>query len=156
MLKKLSYKDIKEQTLEIINSDLYSGFLHDDPVRPSIPILVRISNNKIAFALTDLDDGNVHAVVCVAFTEEVITEESEVYQDCKDPSVAMFYTVWSYSRGAGRDIIFKVKDYIEKNMPHINRFVTLSPKTDMARKFHLRNGATELQVNENTVNFEYS
>lgn len=155
MLKRLSYKDNKVETLEIINSDLYSGFLHDDPVRPSIPISVRISNNKIAFALTDLDDGNVHAVVCVAFTDKVLTEESEVYEDCKDPSVAMFYTVWSYSRGAGRTIILEVRDYIQKNMPHIKRFVTLSPKTDMARKFHLRNGATELQVNETTVNFEY-
>ena len=40
-------------------------------------------------------------------------------------------------------------------MPHIKRFVTLSPKTEMAKKFHLRNGATELQENETTVNFEY-
>ena len=94
-------------------------------------------------------------MVCVAFTDKIITEESEVYKDCKDPSVAMFYTVWSYPRGAGRTIILEVRDYIQKNMPHIKRFVTLSPKTEMARKFHLRNGATELQVNETTVNFEY-
>ena len=33
--------------------------------------------------------------------------------------------------------------------------VALSPLTDMARKFHLRNGAAELQVNETTQNFEY-
>ena len=33
--------------------------------------------------------------------------------------------------------------------------VTLSPLTDMARKFHLRTGAVEIQVNEDTQNFEY-
>jgi hypothetical protein len=27
--------------------------------------------------------------------------------------------------------------------------------TDMARKFHTKNGAKELRVNKNTVNFEY-
>ena len=35
------------------------------------------------------------------------------------------------------------------------RYVTLSPKTEMARKFHLRNGATLLKENEFTFNFEY-
>ena len=42
-----------------------------------------------------------------------------------------------------------------KKIKSFNRLVTLSPLTDMARKFHLRNGAVELQVNETTQNFEY-
>jgi len=33
--------------------------------------------------------------------------------------------------------------------------ITLSPLTEMARNFHLHNGAFELQVNEKTQNFEY-
>jgi len=33
--------------------------------------------------------------------------------------------------------------------------VTLSPITTMAEKFHLSNGATCLQQNANTVNYEY-
>jgi hypothetical protein len=33
--------------------------------------------------------------------------------------------------------------------------VTLSPKTDMARKFHLKNGAKIFRENEETVNYEY-
>ena len=37
----------------------------------------------------------------------------------------------------------------------MNRLVTLSPLTDMARNFHLKNGAKELQVNEKSQNFEY-
>ena len=42
-----------------------------------------------------------------------------------------------------------------KKTSHLNRLVTLSPLTDMARNFHLKNGAKELQVNETSQNFEY-
>ena len=42
-----------------------------------------------------------------------------------------------------------------KESNNLNRLVTLSPLTDMARNFHLKNGAKELQVNETTQNFEY-
>ena len=44
---------------------------------------------------------------------------------------------------------------IIKNSNHLNRLVTLSPLTEMARNFHLHNGAEEVQVNEETQNFEY-
>ena len=40
-------------------------------------------------------------------------------------------------------------------MKKMERIITLSPLTDMARNFHLRNGAKELSVNEKTQNFEY-
>ena len=42
-----------------------------------------------------------------------------------------------------------------KKSSNLNRLVTLSPLTDMASNFHLKNGAKELQVNETTQNFEY-
>ena len=42
-----------------------------------------------------------------------------------------------------------------KQSNHLNRLITLSPLTEMARNFHLNNGAIELQVNEDTQNFEY-
>ena len=42
-----------------------------------------------------------------------------------------------------------------KKSHHLNRLVTLSPLTDMARNFHIKNGAKELQVNETPQNFEY-
>ena len=42
-----------------------------------------------------------------------------------------------------------------KKSNHLNRLVTLSPLTEMAKKFHLRNGAELLQINEQTQNFEY-
>ena len=69
--------------------------------------------------------------------------------------VAVFYTVWSYEKGAGTEIVFEMVDYIKENMPNVNRFVTLSPLTQMARNFHIKNGAVEYRMNETTVNFEY-
>mgnify|MGYP001482090196 FL=1 len=57
-------------------------------------------------------------------------------------------------KGGGKLIVKEVYKMIKKSN-HLNRLVTLSPLTEMARKFHLRNGATELQVNKETQNFEY-
>ena len=54
----------------------------------------------------------------------------------------------------GNELVKEVYKMIKKSN-HLNRLVTLSPLTEMARKFHLRNGAVELQVNETTQNFEY-
>ena len=56
-------------------------------------------------------------------------------------------------------IIYKDKNDLIKKIKksnHLNRLVTLSPLTEMATKFHLRNGAKLLQVNESTQNFEYT
>lgn len=141
--------------IEQITDDGLIGFLNDDPVRPDIPIAVRIANNKSAYVLFNFDTNCVEAVVCVAYTNKVITKEEEVYEECDDPSIAMFYTVWSYTPGAGRKIILAVRDMIIQEKPDIQRFVTLSPQTEIAKRFHLRNGAFELQRNKTTVNFEY-
>ena len=71
-----------------------------------------------------------------------------------DGQIIIPYTVWSYEKGAGREIINRVVDLV-KNSEMARRVVTLSPQTEMARRFHLRNDAVELRVNETTVNFEY-
>jgi len=39
---------------------------------------------------------------------------------------------------------------------HLTRLVTLSPLTEMAEKFHKRNGAKLLQRNVWSQNFEYT
>jgi hypothetical protein len=57
--------------------------------------------------------------------------------------------------GAGAQLIFDTVDAIRKQHPSIKRFVTLSPKTQMAYKFHMRNGAMVLRENADTVNYEY-
>jgi hypothetical protein len=44
---------------------------------------------------------------------------------------------------------------IKERFPTVTRFVTLSPKTEMARRFHHKNGATTLRENSESVNYEY-
>ena len=139
-------------SLKQISSDWYTGLFKDDPVRPHIPHSFRISQNRKSFVLVDNDDVTPRAVICAAFTRDVARTEQDL---TTAGNTAMFYTVWSYDKGAGRDIVFAVTDWIKRNMPEVDRFVTLSPPTEMARKFHLSNGAVELQHNGETVNFEY-
>ena len=139
-------------SLKQISSDWYTGLFKDDPVRPHIPHSFRITENRKSFVLVNDDDVTPRAVICTAFTDNVARTEQDL---TTAGNTAMFYTVWSYDKGAGRDIVFAVTDWIKRNMPEVDRFVTLSPPTEMARKFHLSNGAVELQHNGETVNFEY-
>ena len=139
-------------TLKTISKEYNFELLNDDPVRPHIPHLFRISQNRKSFILLNDDNVTPRAVICAAFTNEVARTETDL---ATAGNTAMFYTVWSYNKGAGRDIIFAVVESIKQNMPEVNRFVTLSPTTEMARKFHLSNGAIELQHNGDSVNFEY-
>ena len=37
----------------------------------------------------------------------------------------------------------------------VERLVTLSPLTPMATHFHIKNGAKQIKVSEDTQNFEY-
>ena len=104
--------------------------------------------------------------MCFAFTNKIPTTVKEldllsrdaflqsVTRDQKIGKIAIAYTVWSKKKGGGKLIVKEVFKIIKKSN-HLNRLVTLSPLTDMARKFHLNNGAIEIQVNENTQNFEY-
>ena len=57
-------------------------------------------------------------------------------------------------KGGGKLIVKEVYKKIKRSN-HLNRLVTLSPLTEMASKFHTRNGAKLIQVNDTTQNFEY-
>jgi len=123
----------------------------DDPVRPHLAADWRMRSGREVYALKD-NDG-ISAVICVAYMDEVPTCE----QDMKWPGidVAVFYTVWSYKKGAGRQIVLETAKHIKKVHTNIKRFVTLSPLTEMAERFHLRNGATLLAKHDYAQNFEY-
>jgi hypothetical protein len=127
------------------------AYIADDPVRPHIPAQKRIQGNRKVFYLAN-EDNDV-----LAFTDGVATTELELnrYMIFKGTTVCMFYTLWSYAPGAGRELALNIVDYVKNNFSHVKRIVTLSPKTEMARRFHLKNGAFELQVNAETINFEY-
>ena len=129
--------------------------LLNDPVRPSIQAEDRLGENKDIFVDVS-DNGEFNAVVCVAYSEEVPKSESELFNLAGNNKIAIFYTIWSNKPGAGRKIIFDAVDTILKENTAITRFVTISPKTRIAERFHLRNGAVIYKVNEETINYEYS
>jgi hypothetical protein len=136
-------------------TDQFFDCLKHDPVRPNIPHNFRIGDNKDIFVLKAQDD-TVTAITCVSYQDTVPTTETELFGVCTEPTVAIFYTIWSYKPGAGRELIFNAVDYIKNNKPNIKRFVTLSPPTEMAKRFHLKNGAIVFRENSETVNYEYN
>ena len=138
--------------------------ISDDPVRPELSNDFRTSYGRKIFGVKYKDE--IHAVMCFAFTNKIPKSVEELDQFSKDAflqsvnrdqnvgKIAIAYTVWSKKKGGGKLIVKQVYKMIKKSN-HLNRLVTLSPLTEMAKKFHLRNGAVKLQVNEETQNFEY-
>jgi len=135
-------------------SDTFVDFLKQDPVRPHIPHDLRVGTNRDIFVARK-DDQTVRAITCVSYQQTIPTSESELFEECDTPEVVVFYTIWSYEPGAGRDLIFQARDWISTNKPEIKKFVTLSPPTEMARRFHIKNGAHIYRQNTDTVNYEY-
>ena len=104
--------------------------------------------------------------MCFAYTNKVPKSVEELEKLSTDAflqstlrdqnigKIAIAYTVWSKKKGGGKLIVKEIFKMIKKSS-HLNRLVTLSPLTKMARNFHLKNGAKEISVNEETQNFEY-
>jgi hypothetical protein len=132
-------------------NDPLIDLVKDDPVRPAIPTASRIHDHAEILVL--IEDERPAAVVCVAYLDAVPTTETELGKT--GDNVAAFYTIWSYQSGAGRRMIRAARIHIATTRPEIKTYVTLSPKTEMARKFHLSNGASMLADNETSVNYQY-
>ncbi len=130
--------------------------LSDDPVRPEIPWDFRVGLNSEIFVLCDDETHQSLAVVCCAYRDFMPANVLELAAQPEDPSVAVFYTIWSYAAGAGRRLIVAAQRWIKANRSNISEFVTLSPPTEMARIFHLKNGASVHRVNADSVNYRYS
>ena len=139
-------KDLSHKLLE---------FIKDDPVRPEIPADFRVTEGRMVAALADKDD-DPEAMVCVSFHDFVPAGVDDLKNVTQVPTTAVFYTIWSYKAGKGRDLLIEAVKGIQEQYPSVTRFVTLSPKTEMARRFHLKNGAIILRENIETVNYEYN
>ena len=130
----------------------------DDPVRPELDLEFRLSPGRTVYALTE--DGEYKAAICLAYCNDVPTTVKELDKlsqatiNGTHSSIAVAYTVWSKKPRAGRKIIMDLIEIIKKD-DTIRRVVTLSPKTAMAKRFHLNNGAFVLQLNTETDNYEY-
>ena len=136
----------------------------EDPVRPELDVVFRRSYGRRIFGVKY--NKEICAIMCFGFTDEIPKTVRELDLMTRDAylksaqrsqkigQIAVAYTIWSKKRGGGKLIVKEVFKMIKKSN-HLNRLITLSPLTEMARNFHLNNGAKELQVNKETQNFEY-
>jgi len=143
----------------------------NDPVRPDIPLPWRVEPpNKFTYYMDTPnpfrlpEKSYVDAVCCVALLDKIPITEEELL-NAGEGDIAIFYTVWSNTtkmwtgrsipkeKGQARKLLNMVMEEMSKKS--VTRYVTLSPKTEMATKFHLDNGAILLSENELTLNFEY-
>jgi hypothetical protein len=142
--------------LHIINNlqDEFLRLLKDDPVRPEIPAEQRVNSNSQIFVLKN-DQNEPLAVTCVKFLADIPESVTDLADAVVNTNTAVFYTIWSYAAGAGRELIEQARTQIEQEHPEVKTFVTLSPKTEMARKFHHKNGATTYRENADSINYLY-
>jgi hypothetical protein len=140
------------QAITTITDELET-IIRDDPVRPEIPMTQRVNSNSRIYMLKDGDQ--TQAVTCVKFLESIPAAVEDMAGLVGSATTAVFYTIWSYSAGAGRALIREAQKSIGTEFPGIKTYVTLSPKTEMARKFHLKNGAGVYRENSDTVNYIY-
>ena len=136
----------------------------EDPVRPELDNKFRTGYGRKIFGVEY--QGEIHAVMCFGYTNEIPKSVEELeklstdaflqtaMRDQSGGQIAIAYTVWSKKKGGGKLIVKEVFKNIKKSN-HLNRLVTLSPLTEMAKNFHERNGAKLIQVNETTQNLEY-
>lgn len=129
-------------------------YIKDDPVRPEIPVDFRVSKNRFVSSL--VKDDKPRAIVCVSLHDFVPSDVTDLEKDTDVPTTAIFYTIWSYAPGAGVELLRATVAEIQKQFPSVTRFVTLSPKTELARRFHMKNGAVVFRENTSTVNYEYT
>ena len=138
--------------------------ISEDPVRPELDNEFRTSYGRKIYGVKYKNE--IYAIMCFAFTNEIPKTVKELdnlskdaflqsaLRDQKVGKIAIAYTVWSKKKGGGKLIVKEVFNMIKKSN-HLNRLVTLSPLTEMATKFHLRNKAKLISVNRETQNFEY-
>ena len=138
-------RDISNKLLE---------FIKDDPVRPEISRDFRVTDGRMVAALVEEEQPT--AMVCVSFHDFIPEDVKDLNTTSVVPTTAVFYTIWSYKAGKGKELLIKAVREIQKSHPSVTRFVTLSPKTDVARRFHLRNGAIVFRENLDTINYEYA
>jgi hypothetical protein len=136
-------------------SDNLLALIKDDPVRPEIPVEDRVNHNSKIFVLRDEITNEPLAVTCVKFLDAIPARVDDLAEAAVHTNTAVFYTIWSYAAGAGKRLIQEAQAEIQKQQPEIDTYVTLSPKTEMARKFHMKNGAETYRENADTVNYLY-
>lgn len=134
-------------------NDPLAKVIADDPVRPHIPLEQRI--NDAAEILLLKAGEEILAATCMAWLKDIPESEQDLISMEHTKDTAVFYTIWSYKPGAGQALIKQAAEWLLKDYPTIQNIVTLSPQTEMAKRFHHKNGAKTLRTNETSVNYQY-
>ena len=155
--------------IRLLNDKEIQTYIADDVVRPHLSAEYRNTQGRHVWGLfedkyAEYDEPSTapQAIICVAYTDHIPQNETELhwYSSAADHTntgtCAVFYTVWSYSRGSGQTIVNAVAEWIQENKPQVQQWVTLSPLTEMAERFHLRNGATLVNRYDTCQVFEYT
>jgi hypothetical protein len=149
--------NITETAMELYHlrsiDDPLTKVIKDDPVRPHIPLSQRI--NETAEILILKAGEEILAATCLQWLTDIPANEQDLIDFGKDKNIAVFYTIWSYAPGAGAKLLQQAAEWLLKDHADIKGIVTLSPQTEMARKFHLKNGAKIHKENPTSVNYEY-
>lgn len=143
--------------LYIIESpkDRFARLISDDPVRPEILPKERINDHSKIFVLLEDKTYKPLSVVCVKFLDKIPSDLDELLKEPSNQTIAVFYTIWSYSKGMGSSLISEAKKYLESNHPQVKTYVTFSPQSEQVKKFHLKNGASVYRENKDSVNYLY-
>jgi hypothetical protein len=156
--------------IRLLTLDEVDVYIQGDPVRPHLSAEFRTTNGRQVWGLFEDQYAIAHtpiteplAVICVAYTNAMPTNEIELDwfssasgSGAVTTNTVVFYTVWSYSKGAGQIIVNTVAEHIKNTRPEVSRWVTLSPLTTMAERFHIKNGAQLHSVYDTAQIFEYT
>ena len=156
--------------IRLLTLDEVDEYIQGDPVRPHLTAEFRTTVGRQVWGLFEDQYAVAHtpstqalAVICVAYTNAAPTNEIELDwfssasgSGAVTTDTAVFYTVWSYSKGAGQTIVNTVAEHIRATRPEIARWVTLSPLTIMAERFHTKNGACLNSIHDTAQIFEYT
>ena len=159
------FKIVKKK---LVSKYLESNFKNPKKFKPRIKARIRKNKQIIGKNIGNFFDwikgGELVELKKCNISEDTVRHELDklshdaylqsAQRDQNIGQIAIAYTVWSKKKGGGKLIVKEVFKKIKKSN-HLNRLVTLSPLTEMATKFHSRNGAKLLQINETTQNFEY-
>jgi len=134
-------------------TDPLTKVIKDDPVRPHIPLEQRI--NEAAEVMLLKAGEEILAATCMQWLSDIPADEQDLVDMPKDKNTAVFYSIWSYSPGAGQQLIKAAADWLLHEYKDIKNIVTLSPQTEMAKRFHHKNGAKTYRENPTSVNYRY-
>ena len=148
--------------------------IEDDPVRKALfkDNRIRFDDPFAVYAEINEETGEIAAVVCVVVCKFIPQDEYQLRliasgstQELEDTleevsegelgTVVCPYTIWSYQRGHGRNLINNLLEAVPVMYPEADALITMSPHTRTALKFHVRNGAVMIDRGEGAVNYEY-